>query len=412
MSEREPLRGADDVHGHIRRICFKTGPPGRVGAELEWIVVTAADPAAVVPLATVRALLDEAGAPPGRSAVTLEPGGQVELSSPPAPDLAGCVALLAGDLAFLRSVLEPAGLSLVPRATDPVRPPTRHLRAPRYDAMASYFSGLPTTLGDLMMCSTASVQVNLDAGADTADVAARWDLLHLVGPALSAAFANSPVLGGRRTGWRSTRQAVWLQLDPSRTAPPRGSDPAEAWAEYALDAPVMMRRRRGRPWVAAPGHSFRAWVEGHVAGAPPTSDDLDYHLTTLFPPVRPRGWFEVRYLDAQGPAWWPVPVAVLATLLDRPGLTDELTDACAPTRGRWLAAAARGLHDPALAHAARSVFAAVLPHIDDPLVAERVGEFADRYPRQGLCPADDDPTEEAPALMSAHPSLALSEETR
>ena len=60
---------------------------------------------------------------------------------------------------------------------------------------------------------------------------------------------------------------------------------------------------------------------------PPTEDDLAYHLTTLFPPVRPRGWFEVRYLDAQHPRWWPVPVVLLATAVDAADLDDR------PARG-------------------------------------------------------------------------------
>jgi glutamate--cysteine ligase len=80
--------------------------------------------------------------------------------------------------------------------------------------MAAYFDSLPHELGRIMMASTAAVQVNLDAGCDSADVARRWALLHTVGPPLSAAFANSPRHRGRLTGWKSTRQAVWLVASP------------------------------------------------------------------------------------------------------------------------------------------------------------------------------------------------------
>ena len=189
----------------------------------------------------------------------------------------------------LDQILARHGLTAVPVALDPVRPARRLLRTPRYDAMQDYFDRRGES-GLTMMTGTAAVQINLDAGADAVDVARRWSLLHAVGPALVAAFANSPLHLGRVTGWKSTRQRVVSTMDPTRGAAPRGPDPVTAWAEYALDAPVMMCRREG-DWLAAPGFTFRDWVGGITGFAPPTDDDLAYHLTTLFPPVRPRaGW--------------------------------------------------------------------------------------------------------------------------
>jgi glutamate--cysteine ligase len=388
-----PLRDAESVHGYLRRICFKTGPPpSRVGAELEWLVARSGAPRALVPLTELEGLLRQAGPFPGASRVTLEPGGQVELSSVPAEDLSGCLTALGDDVAHLRTVLRSAGLDLVPSAIDPHRPPVRQLRAPRYDAMADYFDTLPHTLGRVMMASTAAVQVNLDAGADDRDVARRWRLLHTVGPALCAAFANSPRHNGRRTGWKSTRQAVWLGLDPRRTHAPPGREPVSGWAAYALAAPVMMLRSTGTAWRAAPGFTFGEWVTGRVPDLRrPTEDDLAYHLTTLFPPVRPRGWFEVRFLDAQDPAWWPVPVAVLATLLDHRSAGDRAAEACEPVADRWVAAARHGPADRDLALAARRVFAAVVGALADTPTARLVSDFSDRYVSRGRCPADDDP---------------------
>ncbi len=390
MSTGRVLPDAEAAHGYLHRICFKTGPPGVVGAELEWMVARTADRRARAPISTLKSLLADAGPVPGRSVVTFEPGGQVELSSLPAPDVTGCCAALAADVAHLESALGVAGLALVPAGVDPVRPPARQLHEPRYDAMAAYFDTVSSDLGAVMMTSTAGVQVNLDAGADAADVARRWRLLHLVGPTLSAAFANSPVHRGAPTGWTSTRQAVWLRLDPSRTSPPPSGDPWLTWPEYVLSAPVMMLRTASPPWLPAPGFTFGDWVAGRVGAlAPPTEDDLDYHLTTLFPPVRPRGWFEVRYLDAQQPRWWAVPVVVLATLLEHPELAEAVTQACAPVADSWLAAARHGLADPALARAAQTVFAAVLPMVRDAALRETVAEFASRYVDRGRCPAND-----------------------
>ena len=163
--------------------------------------------------------------------------------------------------------------------------------------------------GRQMMCGTASVQVCLDAGDDSDGPDGyrwRWRLLHAIGPVLVAAFANSPLREGKPTGWVSSRQQVWARMDPGRTRPPRlDDDPRDAWAAYALDAELMcVRGTDGADWSAPPGLTLRDWLRGArprsgSALRPPTADDLDYHLSTLFPPVRPRGHFELRMIDAQ-----------------------------------------------------------------------------------------------------------------
>ena len=360
-----------------------------MGAELEWMVTRDADPAEVVPVAELSALVDPAMLL-GGSRFTLEPGGQVELSSAAAHNLTALCRDLTHDVDHLVDVLGSAGLSLVPAATDPHRAPVRQLRTSRYDAMAAYFDTLPHDLGRVMMCSTAAVQLNLDAGADAAEIARRWRLLHLLGPPLVAAFANSPLRAGRPTGWKSTRQAVWQGMEPRRTHAPVGADPAAAWADMALAAPVMMLRTAVGPWRTVPGFTFGEWLEGRADGvARPTVDDLVYHLSTLFPPVRPRGWFEVRYLDAQATPWWPVPVAVLATALDRPELHEGLQEVCEPLSGAWLVAARWGPADRVLAATATAVFDAVTPQIDDGRLRALVDAYRDRYLARRRCPADD-----------------------
>jgi glutamate--cysteine ligase len=241
----------------------------------------------------------------------------------------------------------------------------RQLQSRRYDRMEAYFDALehdvPVTerLGRAMMTSTAATQLNLDAGEDPA---ARWHLLHDLGPVMIAAFANSPA-----HGWKSARQRIWQGLDPVRTAPPVGADPVTAYAEMALDAPVMLETGRGR---------FRDWV---FSADPPTTHDLDEHLTTLFPPVRPRGWFEVRYLDAQPVEWWAVPIAVLSSLLDDPLAASLAAEAAAPARGLWERAGRDGLDDPVLHQAAQRCFAIALDSLDrhDPLLVGLVSRFAE-----------------------------------
>lgn len=382
----------DSVHGYVGRICFKTGPPGRVGAELEWLVGSTSDPLTRVLPDLLHGLLAEQPFPQ-RSTFSVEPGGQVEISSQVAANLSRCWRDLDQDVRHLCRVLAEEDLVPLPRAIDERRPPERVLRSPRYDAMEVYFDRLGSDTGRVMMTSTAAVQVNLEGGADADDVVHRWRLLHVVGPTMVAAFANSPVHAQRRTGWKSSRQRVWLELDPSRTAAPRnGVDPATAWAEYALDAPVMMLRQTGC-WRAAPGFTFRDWVEGTAGDAAPTEDDLAYHLTTLFPPVRPRGWLEVRYLDAQTLRHWPVPVAVLTALVVDARAASLALEATEPVSTRWLDAARHGLADPALARAARTCFEAAIDAltrlgIEEPLVA-LVQEYAEQYVDRSRCPADD-----------------------
>src|SRR5437870_2387201 len=130
-----------DAEDLIGAICFKTGPPGTVGAELEWLVRDSSDPSLAVPLGRIREVLDyleKPGALPGAGLLTLEPGGQVELSTAPAKDLSDCVAAASGDLAVLHEAFGEAGLVLTGHGIDPLRRPNRVLELPRYAAMEEY----------------------------------------------------------------------------------------------------------------------------------------------------------------------------------------------------------------------------------------------------------------------------------
>jgi glutamate--cysteine ligase len=257
------------------------------------------------------------------------------------------------------------------------------------------------------------VQVCLDAGQDTPVTGGyrwRWRLAHQIGPVLVAAFANSPLRQGRPSGWRSTRQEVWAHLDPGRTRPPADGDgdPRDTYAAYALDAELMVVRRDGSPsWSAPPGLTFRDWLRGQGERRP-TLDDLTYHLSTLFPPVRPRGHLELRMIDAQpGDDGWIVPAAVAWALFDDQKAAEEAMAAAEPlTSGNghrqlngtghgdpWLQAARHGLADPALAQASERCFEAAnaaLGRADAPAdIRQSVADFTERYVLRRRCPADD-----------------------
>ncbi|MFD5316137.1 ergothioneine biosynthesis glutamate--cysteine ligase EgtA [Streptomyces sp. NPDC127098] len=412
----EPPRplSAAEAEAHVRRTCFAAAPPLRTGVELEWLVHDRRDPGRLVPpeaLDAALAPLAVPGALPGGSRVTREPGGQVELSGPPATSLVGCVGAAADDVAALRHALAAAGLTPVGLGLDPYRLRPRVLDAPRYRAMEAYFDHFGPS-GRIMMRASASVQVCVDAG-DASDgpsgYRARWELAHRLGPVLVAAFANSPLWHGRPTGWRSTRQAVWARVDPGRTRPPEpdggpDGDPRAAWAGYALDAPLLcVRRDPPAAWTTPRARSFRSWLRGphRQPERPPALTDLDYHLSTLFPPVRPRGWLELRMIDAQSGDDWIVPVAVVRTLLDDPVAAEAGRRATEPLTGPagwprpelWLRAARHGPADPLLGPAVRACLAAAESALArDPADARlraAVGRFADRYAERGRCPADD-----------------------
>lgn len=211
------------------------------------------------------------------------------------------------------------------------------------------------------MNATASVQVNLEAGPPRL-----WQerVAHAfrLGPALVAISAGSPWLCGAPTGWQSSRLRAWFGLDQRRCRPffdaeTRGTatDPATAWTLFALRARVMFTRSSGHGLSAVRADvTFEQWVTGEVrlSGRLPTAADLDLHLTTLFPPVRMRGYLELRYLDALPTRWWPAVVAVTATLMDDPVAADLAAEAAEPTDSLWSQAAREGLADPRLADAA------------------------------------------------------------
>jgi glutamate--cysteine ligase len=197
---------------------------------------------------------------------------------------------------------------------------------------------------------------------------------------------------GRPSGYRSTRYALWRSIDPGRTSVPTGVEPSEAWARYALAAQVMVIRTPEGPWVADPGFSFADWVGGRTPFPRPTEDDLAYHLTTLFPPVRPRGWFELRFLDQLPDGLWQVAAAVSTALVEDEEAADVAADAADEVQDLTSSAVIAAVSDPRLRRAAQRCFDAAtsaLPRLNGGRLVPLVTKFRDRYLDRGRCPADD-----------------------
>jgi glutamate--cysteine ligase len=355
LTARDPVEAA---RRHIAANALRDTPGGQVGLELEFHLVDLHRPARRPGWPQVQALADGLPPMPSGSSVTVEPGGQLELSTPPRADVAAAVAALRADRAVLSAALAQAGFGSAPIGADPARPTRRISPGGRYVAMERHFAALGyAEPGRAMMTATAALQVNVDAGP-----ADRWAqrLRHIrrLGPVLVAASACSPYLGGRASGWRSMRQQAWQGIDVRRSGVVAGAEPTAAWASYALDAPVMLVRDGERSAPVTTRVPFATWLGGSAAlGRPATVADLEYHLTTLFPPIRPRGYVEIRCLDALPDRYWPALAALTVTLIDDEVAADRAAEFCEPIRNSWASAARSGLADPALHRAVRGCVA-------------------------------------------------------
>jgi glutamate--cysteine ligase len=300
---------------------FKPSVGFSVGAELEF--VSALSDGSRPSEAQLREVFTTVRLPAG-GRLTLEPGSQVELSTSPAASLAELRTALTADLAVLSAVFELAGVTLHAAAIDTRRAPSRTTDSPRYVEMERKLDQF-SPAGRWMMTNTASLQINIGNGS--ADPLDRWRVLWHVAPLLTAIFANSPGLDDHGNQWRSLRQGCWLAMDPRRVGHQAlGARDQLGYAEFALDAPVLLVLDDRGPLPTPCDLTFRQWIEAPdrigVPDRPPTEADFRYHLTTLFPDIRPRGWMELRCIDMVPEDLVPVALGVVAALVRSPTAID------------------------------------------------------------------------------------------
>lgn len=321
---------------------------------------------------------------PGGGRVTYEPGGQIEYAAPPLPSAALLATHLDEILPPLCDEAARRDIELLGRGIDP-RTPLDHARlllpGTRYTTLHRYLSAIGEA-GPRMMLQTAAIQVNVELEPW---FPMRWRLLNSAAPYLTALFANSSIYDGRDTGYASYRARQWRLLDRHRTGLlGRGGDAADEYLEFALNA----------SWIFAPPERapepFLEWLlRGEVS-----LDDWRRHLSTLFPEVRPRGYFEIRCIDALPPRWYAAPLVLLEGMLADQASLREATEIAGEPDSQLLQDAARvGMSHPRVAGPAVELFRSALAS------AERTGrtgpaldtarEYFERYSGRGRSPADE-----------------------
>ncbi|MBS0383941.1 MAG: glutamate--cysteine ligase [Proteobacteria bacterium] len=240
----------------------------------------------------------------GMASITLEPGGQFELSGAPLEHLHQTCAETGSHLSQLRDVCGPMDIAFLGLGFSPLwsLEQTPVMPKGRYKIMREYMQKVGR-LGRQMMFRSCTVQTNLDFGSE-ADMVKKFRVGLALQPIATALFAASPFAEGRTNGFLSYRGHIWTDTDPDRTGmlPFVFEDGMgfERYAEYALDVPMYFVYRDGK-YIDASGQSFRAFMDGRLPALPgerPTEKDWEDHLTTIFPEVRLKTYLEMRGADS------------------------------------------------------------------------------------------------------------------
>lgn len=238
--------------------------------------------------------------------ISFEPGGQIEISTAPQPTASGVIDSTQSLVTMIRAAMSDVGIELLTRGVDPyndIDAVPLQLHRDRYTGMTRYFDSIGPS-GVRMMRQTAALQINLERGEDPRS---RWRLLNSLAPIVVALFGNSRQYAGKRTGWASYRAQLWRTLDPSRTGIVYDEpEQAERYLRFALDA-IAMRSGAGgvgyrafREWMTEPAVNREEWL---------------FHLSTLFPEVRPKEFFELRSADTIEPDSLAAPVVFVTGIV-------------------------------------------------------------------------------------------------
>ena len=256
----------------------------------------------------------------GNAQITLEPGGQIELSGEPCESIHCSQAEFTQHIRELLKVAERLDVVFLGLGIQPVSslPEIEWLPKKRYRIMAPYMQKVGT-MGHRMMKQTATVQANIDF-SDEKDAMAKFRTAMGLSPLITAIFANSPISEGNLNGYKSFRGHIWTKTDKDRCGLlpfAFSSDVSFAhYVEYALDVPMYFIVRDGS-YVDLSGTPFRRFLDHGHQGHYATIEDWDLHLTTLFPEVRIKRYMEIRSADSQPPEFMPaLPALIKGVLYD------------------------------------------------------------------------------------------------
>ncbi|MEM9618741.1 MAG: glutamate--cysteine ligase [Pseudomonadota bacterium] len=297
----------------------------RIGTEHEKFVFcrTSLEPVPYDGETGIRAILEKLGQETGWSiiaendlpiglkgegaSVSLEPGGQFELSGAPLENVHQTCDEVHRHLDAIKKVCDPMGVAFMGMGFAPTwtLDEMPRMPKPRYNIMRRY---MPTkgSLGLDMMHRTCTVQVNLDFDSE-ADMVSKFRTSLALQPIATALFANSGLYEGKSSGYASYRAHIWTDTDPDRTGLLKfvfeDGFSFERYADYMLDTPMYFVRRNGE-YIDAAGQSFRDFLKAKLPALPgerPTMEDWEDHLSTAFPEVRLKKFLEMR--GADGGPW-------------------------------------------------------------------------------------------------------------
>jgi glutamate--cysteine ligase len=243
----------------------------------------------------------------GGLTISIEPGGQVELSGRPFKNVHEVASEIDRHLEMTRAIGEELGVELLASGYRPSGTPktARWVPKTRYAVMRPFLSARGALAED-MMAMTASAQASFDFGSER-DAAEKLRVALAAQPAVVALLANSPVVAGGEVGWKSYRTQVWNETDPARCGllafafePDFEENAFRRYAEWAVDVPMVFLRRSGR-YLATGGATFRQFLARGLEGHHATVADWEDHLSALFPEVRLKGVIEVRGADSVSP---------------------------------------------------------------------------------------------------------------
>lgn len=415
-----------------------------IGTELEKFGIVSAEapegqPGALRPvsyhehiLPVLQAMISEHGWTPGSdrgtrgeivelvrdgASITLEPGGQLELSGKPLPNVHATCAEFTEHYRELHSVSEPLGLSWMAAGFHPwaTRDEINWMPKGRYAVMRAYLPTKGRRALDMML-RTCTVQANFDYASE-AQCGIRLRTAAGVAPIVAAMFANSPFVEGRRTGLQSSRNQVWTDVDPDRCGTPEFFFDEvfsfEKYVDWVLDVPMFFIKREGEyhpyhvpfrqfleeGWVSPEGERYRArWRDWVV------------HLSTVFPEVRLKPHIEFRSADAIGSRYVCALPALLKGLLydddaleEAWSLVSDLDEA-----GRHqlrVDAMERGVHEPKIATMALALVRTARRALDRVNIRDGKGRTEARFldPLERLVERGRSPGDESSETLGDHP---------